>query len=74
MARGKMSPEATEDLRGYQSHSKRTSVSIMPEEHELLGEIAERIGVSRSKVVGLAVRRYAVEMGLAELEAGDSDE
>jgi hypothetical protein len=68
-----MSPETIEALRDRPRRKVPTSVNLKPEEHEMLIRLSNGLGVSRSKAMGLAVRRYAVEMGLGS-EAGEAGE
>ena len=56
--------ERLKQLKEYPNRKTYTSVSLEPEEYELLRRVAKRLGTSQSKVMGLAVRRYAVEMGI----------
>jgi hypothetical protein len=66
-----MSPETIEALRDRPRRKVPTSVNLKPEEHKMLIRLANGLGVSRSKAMGLAIRRYAVEMGLARDGAED---
>lgn len=56
--------ETTKDFEGRPRHKIMTSVNLTPEEHVLLGLLASKIGTSRSKAMGLAVTRFATEMGV----------
>ncbi|MBI2849278.1 MAG: ribbon-helix-helix protein, CopG family [Chloroflexi bacterium] len=40
---------------------RRTQISLAPEDHRLVQELADREGVSMSHIVREAVRRYVVE-------------
>lgn len=63
--------KTAEDVERLQSATRQgssTSMYLTPSDVKLTKRLADELGVSRSKVVGLAVRRYAVEMGVAELD------
>lgn len=40
---------------------KRTQISLAPEEHRLVQELAEREGASMSRVIREAIRQYCVK-------------
>ena len=63
--------ETTKEFEGRPRHKIMTSVNLSPDEHEMLGRLARGLGTSRSKAAGLAIRRYAVEMGLTRDGEGD---